>query len=449
MQNVLRNISVIVAIILVVGVVTYLQQQAPPQPNGNVGASVATANGQPLVFAERRSVWDSKCEIYGMEFDKDAKGHYDFWVANQDDYPTSVELTYNSCQCANVELGFPDMAEVAAAAPNLPLLGSKGFDEAALNKLKSLNLQNTKWVPLEKNKLHQIPAVANGGQRLALVRLDWKSKNMGPNTIVAKISYYGRDPKATAELALEANMVVVDPVQVFPNTFKFGDLRNGETRSFDYIIWSSTRDQAPLVLPDVSSNPCLVFGKPVPLTPEEKRLMLEKPIGQPGILPLNSPPTKVRVGWRVPLTIHESLNGNQLELGPLYRRLVFNAGTEFEAPITIEGRVRGEIRLVDEKEDDRIKLGDFRADRPVTRVFYVTCDNPSVKLEVESHTPLEPGMTVDLKQEVNNTGTWRLKITIQPDTLLGQLSGQAVILRTVGPNPRKVRIPIQGTAYVQ
>jgi hypothetical protein len=441
MKTFVRKVLPLLILLAVVAVATYLKEFTGPDPLANKIETVS--NVTPLVWNDRVATWDCENFCYGQEFEKGTRGHYDFWIANPSDAPTSVEVTAKSCQCSDVQLGIISRDKLTKALEKVPSLmtasnlpGKIGFDPSVLTMIEAIG--GIDWLPMELKNVRQIPpADPVKGPQLAVMRMNWDAKNVGPLMMTADVNYYGRDRKA-ANVRFEVPIVVVNPATAYPQDVDVGDLRAGDHRDVIFTVWTASRPEVPLKLPDLPKNSCFVFGTPQPLTESERKQMQEKlHIEHP-----NQPPTKPQAGWKIPLTVYENYQGDQMDLGPFTRRLVFNQGTEFETGVTVRGVVRGDIRLASRETEDTIKLGDFQYNEPKNHIVYVTSVNPDVKLEIDSVQP--PEMLATLNEE--SPGNWRLKITIPAEKITGQLSG-AIVIRSLGPNPRKVRIPVVGSAY--
>jgi hypothetical protein len=441
MRILVRRVLPLLVVLIVVALVTYMKEfvnVAPPPP-----PPVAVNNEPPLMWGDRVALWDRENFRYGMEFEKGSKGHYDFWVTNPSDAPTAIELTAKSCQCAEVKIGIVPSEGLAKAVNSVQglmairkMFGTPGFDPSALPMVNSI--QGIEWLPMDIKTSRQIPpADSKGSQRYAIIRMAWEAKAVGPLYITADLNYYGRDRKA-ANVRFEVPISIVNAATVFPQEVTLPDMRNNDSRNMFFTIWSASRSEIPLKLPEVPPDSCFVFGKPQKLTPVDFKQMEEKlHHDHPA-----QPPTKPKSGWRVPLTVYESYQGNQMDLGPFNRRLVFNAGTEYEAVAVVKGTVRGSISLANRESEDLIKLGDFQNDAIKTHTTYVSNANPESKLEVDSVNP--PAMKVELTEE--SPGTWKMKLAIPANSISGPFSGW-IIIRAGGPNPRKVRIPVIGSAY--
>jgi len=453
MHSIVRVLLPIIVVLGLVGGVTFMTQYAPPAPPKVRPKPVRDPDaprvfqGPSLLLPERVAVWDSHDVGYQQEFEVGSKGHFDFWAANAYGVPTRVFLKTKSCTCADVEFGTVDADAVAGGVTALAalksirtLLNAGGLDLSGLPL--TLALARVQWKPLvisgETRDLP--PADPRLGLNLAAFRMNWEAKNFGPQRLTAEINATGGDNKTT-ETRLEVPLNVVPAVQFRPIQIDVGALTAGAVRTIEYVLWSATHDDFPLVLPKLPDDPGFVFSAPRRLTADECARLGDQLIER---YP-DQAPTRCRAGYRVTLTVHERLGDRQLDLGPFTKRLNFNQGTTFEAVATVTGSVIGDVRL---DGGDQIKLGDFPADLAKAKDMLVTTIDPRAELKVKGHFPDELQVTV--KKKAGSLAAWELRVVVPANKLSGPLpTGSFVLLETVGPNPRRVRIPVSGNAYIR
>src|SRR5262249_38681293 len=129
--------------------------------------------------------------------------------------------------------------------------------------------------------------------------------------------------------------------------------------------------------------------------------------------------TRFRDAYRVKLTVYERREGRQLDLGPLSRRIVLNPGTPTEMSVNITGMVRGEIRVGDASDKDRVDLGSFRNDHAHDKTVVISSLEQGLKLGVDSKTPEQ--LQVQLQEQPPDGGPRRWKLTVSAPA--GALSG--------------------------
>jgi hypothetical protein len=461
MSNPLVRVGLpVVAVVALVFGVTYVSQVAPntgPPKPVTPGRAKAIAAPSLIVPTERAS-WDLNeppemptFARHGKEMEPGAAGHYDFWVANIHDVPANIQLMATSCKCADVQLGIVDASAVAAflneQSPAIP----QPVEPAAVEKLLAVAaknptlIQKVEWQPLPKfDPNSRVPAAdPKTGLRIAIVRLDFHPKDQGRLLITATISHVGGGDGKVAQRVFEVPVTIVPAVMMYPDAASVGEIRAGDTRQVEFVLWSATRDSFPIKLPDLPEDPTYVFSKPEPLDAtgvvnELRRMKATRASSKP------------KTGYKVALTIHESLNDKLLELGPLVRRLNFNAGTEYESTCDVKGTVIGDVRLIDATGNnaDRIKLGEFEANRPTSKTYNLQAHQPGMKFQVVSVTPA--ALKVELKEKSAAGQLWELKVEVPKDSIAGPLPpGSSVVLETVGQKSRRVRVPVEGNAMIR
>lgn len=448
-----------VIVVLVFGL-TYISQNAPSVGNPKP-APVAAAKqhgGPALLVPFERASWagneppDMPTHArYGKEMEPGAHGHYDFWIANIHDVPANVQLTNTSCKCAKVELAMIDPAAVSGLIARAGLPVNAPLDRAAVEKLLEAAAQDAAmlngltWKPLVRldPSTPIDKADPKTGLRLAVIRLDFHPPDPGNLLITATISSVGGGDGKVAQNTFEVPVTIVPPVQAYPEVTNLGEMRAGEVKQAELYLWSATRDSFPLTLPDLPEDPTIVFSKPELLTGPAVVAELKR-------LRASRAGTKPRTGYKVVLTVHESLNEKLLELGPLQRKLVFNVGTPFEATCELKGTVRGDVRLIDANGAgvDRIKLGEFEADRGTAKSLTLQGFQPGMKYRVVSVHP--EALKVELREKSAGNMLWELKVEVPKSAIAGPLAySSSVVLEILSEKGRRVRIPIEGNAMIR
>jgi hypothetical protein len=370
-------------------------------------------------------------------------------MANPHPVPAKVVLRSQSCnKCTKIYLGnvnsgavLKSLRQIAELSAAHALTGAAGFDPSILGLVSTI--PTVDWKPMTVNEAPVTvpPADDQLGMSLAVFRFDvFDTNSVGSVRHTAEMSYTGADPQSS-EIRFEVPIVIVTPAQLAPNNMELADIKAGDVRTVNYIIWSATRDAFPVDVPQLPNDPCFVFGQPKALTPQDCEYASYKiPVDYP-----TQPPTRIRAGYIVPLTIHENLNGNLLDLGPFRKHLTFNQGTPFETVAVVSGSVRGDIRI-EGKDDEQISLGNFRGDRPMSKTVIITAMRPDLDLRFISCSP--DFVKANMKQRPGVASGWELKLEIAPNTHSGPLpAGSAVILELGGAKPRRIRIPVVGSAY--
>jgi hypothetical protein len=159
------------------------------------------------------------------------------------------------------------------------------------------------------------------------------------------------------------------------------------------------------------------------------------------------PPQPVLL-YRVDVIVRDQPPEAPLDWGAFHRDIVIKTDKPDIDPkvIPISGRMRGPVTVgVAGGVNDKMILYTFPAKDGKKETIPLSSTVPGLKLKLESYTPKY--LHVDLKEYKD--GEWELTVEVPPNRLMGKLpDGSAVILKTVGPNPRRIHIPILGKATI-
>ena len=202
-----------------------------------------------------------------------------------------------------------------------------------------------------------------------------------------------------------------------------------------------------------ATDPCVTWTAPVPATREDLASLAdfvsriderEKPIRPPKSL------YKVQVTVRERVKVPGTEEVRQLDLGPVERRLTVSAADGGSIPLTVRGRVFGEVTIWTGSESGKVELGNsFSANEDRTRDVVLVADRPGLDLKLlDAETSpkylkvkLEP-----LESLPDGRKQWRLRVTLPKGSLYGALpETSAVILQTN--TPRRFRLPVRGMTY--
>jgi hypothetical protein len=246
---------------------------------------------------------------------------------------------------------------------------------------------------------------------------------------------------------LKVNFMVARPFGFWPHTLEIGELQSGNKRPIECVVWSTTRDSIDFdvkLVPLAMGQPdaCFVIG-PVQEVPAAELANLGKSVGSTHAL---TPP---RCAYRFSFTVHENLNGEQLDLGPFQRSLLVSGGPDIEPMrIPITGLVRGDIHVVGGDENDRVPLGSFHSNRGASKSVSLVGPN-NVTLEFARVTPEVIKAKLESGEENAGRRTWKLLVEVPPESFTGDLPNAAVILKVKTENAKErfLRIPVTANAY--
>ena len=465
------------AILILMGIVlgaAYVTQYTKPSeipklapiPPGPV-----LVRAEPMIkFDNETAVWRKDLFSLSAEDDREkfirpvelgAKNHYDFWVHNPQPDPVAVAVKFTSCTCSDVQYAvFPTDAWAtwqghAATAGCLEALGPINLlgPAAVVPLLGSITWKALPIGALAEPELQ--PAARNGAPGMVRVNFQPKKLSGDPAGETLKVTIRGQGRGgANDDVDLFVKYEVVPPLGFFPFSLDVEEIAAGGKSERELLVWSMTRDtfEPQLVVstsdPQVKSDPCIEIGKPIFLSPKEaadmpKALAAEFPKQMERLKGM-----RIASACRIPVTVHERRGDRQLDMGPIQRTLSLTSeGTIDALRIPLTGLVHGEVRLHGGDDHDRVALASFKLDRGVTRSVTLVSSRLSLDLAIyeTTGTPLKP--TLSPPETVGGQKRWRLTIEVPPDSNAGELlSGTAVVLVTKDKLPRKMRIPVTGTA---
>jgi hypothetical protein len=384
------------------------------------------------------------------------KNAYVFWVNSPQDRPVTMALYAKSCTCSDVDCSilsseawtmYQRQMALTAAIPSL------AFTQIGPAAVASL-LGSAKWEKLpgfeSPPPLPELRPIAKDGTP-GMIRVNFQPKNLSASnsgdtlTIAIRGEFPGVAPE---DKELVVKYQVLPEMGYLPRqTVDVGEIAPGGNGKHDILVWSMTREvlnpQLSITGPDIGEmgHPCFEIDKPDVMVAAEIVGLEKLLVDQFKVT------NTVTCGRRFRVTVHEKRGGRQLDIGPFQRTLLLKSEGSIEPHrIPLTGVVRGEVRLyAGGDERDRIVLGNFH--HSVTK---------SVTLEA----PLEVDLKIDetatsrlFKSELKNPTTadgkkrWQLIVEVPDDTLAGDLPpGTAVVLDVKGTAPRKMRIPVTGTA---
>ncbi len=442
MKSVIQVVALFVVLVGGIFGLTFFTQFTP-----NKNSPTGTADSPPVVTEllkrhEKTATWDPKDPQYVQEFAKGIKAHYDFLVENANDKPVTVSLDSKfSCTCTNLDV----LIGVVPADARAKLKDAKPAPSgAALEPY----LAGVTWTSIAHDQdkpapTVDIPAADAGGPQFAAVRFNFETKQYKATTLKAQVQ--ARLGKAADYLNFDVPVSIVPPLGAsVPNEqLAFGDLKSGEHREQSFKIWSATRDHITPTVQLATDDPCIQVAEPRPLSADELARLPDELIASGAV----TARTRPRWGYEIKVTVSERHGDNQLELGPFSRRLYVNKGTDAELVVTLTGTVRGSIRVGQPGDRDRVDLRVFPATHGAEQRLTITGTTPGLTLAVDHVKP--DALQVQLVPIPTRFGnpSWTLIVTAPPNALAGPLpSDSAVYLKTGGPQPRRIRIPVVGNA---
>lgn len=434
----------VLAVVLFGGVflVTFLSQYTPTKEVATDSKTEERGSVAPLKVPEKTAVWDPLDAMYSRELDKGTSAHYDFLLLNENPKPVTVVLESKfGCTCTNLDVQIAHLADEERAKLKVakPTPGGTQLEPYLAGvRWKSLVYERDQK-PIEET----IPAADANGPHYAALRLSWETKEYKATTLKAQIK--ARLASGGAEFVnFDVPIAIVPPLIAAPTELQFGDLNPGERRESFFYLWSATRDRFDARAQTSTEDPCIQVGEPRPLTAEELKKLSDELLAANQI----QSKTKPKAGYRVAVTVFESRGENQLELGPLARRILVNRGSDAETTVMLSGTVRGSVHVGEPADNERIDLRTFSAVHGIERMVNIKSAEPGLGLTVDHVKPAE--LQAVLKPPAGpgfGTRIWKLTVTAPPNALAGPLpADSAIYLKTNTTPPRRIRIPVHGNA---
>ena len=470
-SNLIAALGVGMLLLVVFGVTLISQYAGGPAKDEAKADEQATASGVPLYFVKTSMAYkpgsDDLEEKYFQGFYEvsDQLLKVNFWFTNPHPQPVTFTVrgrSCTSCTSANVAVVPPEalkafkeqtaVARLTVGVVPVPDLVTPTAHLALLNSLK--------WQPMEfpdrgdapVSTVSIPPASPDGTPTWGVFQAVIKISGVGPKRLAAEAGMTLPNA-ATVWQVFQVDTVGAEILDVTPKKIELGDFPEGAgPRSGELYCWSSTRDQADLPPPTVNANvkdPFLRLGTPVPLTDAEKaRIVAEKPV----------PPTRVRGGYRIPVTIlrrvppGEASPGSptQPDVGPYERQIGIAGGGVAVLSVPVTATMSGVVGLLD---GGVIDLKDFNSRAGVEKTVTIVTDRPDLQLELSSEESAPRFMKLALSEPRTEGGRrlWSIKLTVPPDACEQDLpAGSAVVLRgTSGGEAVKVKLPVKGRGFVR
>ncbi len=328
-------------------------------------------------------------------------GHHDFHFVSKAEKPTQVGVNWRACRCASVAI---------ALAPE------EWKDLPATELSKRTEDSKLQWVKLEENSDtgFTIPPHAQGW-----IRLNWNADKSGDERF--SVDMWLEQPRSSRGFELNIPVRFIRPVQVAwekdgydRSEAEIGVIAKNAQRTIPFVLWSTTRKQFTLAPAPAKKDPCLTFGAPIPLKPEE----LEK---------LSRENRKALCGYRVEIHLVERTADALLDLGALDRSVAWKSNVSDRLIVaSIRGRVDGEVTLVgSEAGSFSVAMNQIHPTEPAKVHFVLRGEDPRLEL-----TPDEETMPSFLRTELTDgakgsaekpeTGpvakVWNATVSFRPDS---------------------------------
>ncbi len=454
-RSVLSYVFPIALLMVVIGGVAWVAQNLPKWRSQPARIEAPPKATKLLEFTRVIAQWENPVQpppatgelkdagFNAKDVETGTTGHYDFFFRNSSD--VDVELVYytSACDCASVQ------ARAVPVAEWVPL--------EARHRAKPADVPDDEnapmWTTLAKD-IKDAKAMLVKANEAGIVRVNWAvRKGPGTNLQVMPAIWFrplGDGGKTEAQ-RLAVPIIANLPVTIDPPRVNVGELSPGSSAQAEFRVWSSTRDTL-----DLKFSPLDAFFN-ISLKPLTKAecANLEAAMKAPSSPEdAKQPPkigSRVRSGYYVTVTAHESKAGRQLDQGSFYRKLDLIldgvVAREINGP-EIVGRVQGDIIVGGTDDRRKVSFASFDAKNGASKTVDLSV-NDKVKLEPFTHMPAWIEVELRRTDEVPSAGRriWKLKVTVPPDTPGARSFDEpdAVVLRIVGMEKRLIRIPLDGS----
>ena len=468
------TLRVFIPIVLVFGVVFTLTvvkklDTTPPRPSGD-DKTATTVMPLRFTYTEVRYDPTSDDPLYrhfpGFYEVSDQENTASFWFRNTNPTPTEVQVLGRSCtSCTAARLavvpasGIRDLVRQSAAGlfPASPFPVPDLLTAIAFAELD----QRLTWREFNFEEVGDtavVPAAESASQPTwGIFQMGMKVTGLGPKSLTAGVGMKTGTMTVPARIPLTVTLHGINPFEITPAEINLGTFPEGATpRTIDLYYWSATRTTEPsspsqLFLPPPTlhvpdDDPFLTVGEPVVLTAAER-------VQLAGQLQGNSAKAIPVLGaYRFPVTLYRTApNGAEPDIGPFEHHLAISGpGANGSRRFTIKGQTVGVVALA---SGDVLKLGkngEWNVLYGNTTDAELVSDRENLQLELvpEETTPGFLKATLGAPEIRSGRTYWNLKIVIPPNTGFGSLPRDAaVVLRTVGAKPQKIRIPVQGFGF--
>ncbi len=453
MKSQAQVVMLVVAFVVLIGGFAFVRNWIFTQPEGPGDVATQTSEITPLDFPVKVAEGHPEYEVH-------ADGHHDFWFQNPNAQAVEIGLDRTSCTCSHVGVRVLNVGEGAmirreCLGATVPVLEGAGGCLSVLGPIAALVHNPPKlpdrpdhWQALKDAKSGQVESVVKvPAHGAGLVRLSWQGRQVGPQRLSATvwIQLAGDTTSRGGRTTLEVPVLLVNPVQVYPETVPAVTLGPNGHHQFECVCWSSTRPNFELLsVREENDNPCFVctFTR---LTGDE--------LDQAAANLSRQVPIRMLNAYRIVVNLYERLpgKGTQLDLGPFKHHLVLKTNqADFETlTVAVPGTVRGDITVGMGESRDKIRLPTFPASRGTSATVPIQANHPGLKLVIASHKPDYLG--VELREHPGEEGKrWDLTVTVPPGRAAGEMPpDSAVVLKTQTQPPRLIRIPVLGRAKLQ
>lgn len=493
----------ILLLIAVIFGVTYITQYTPstPEDGGDGKGPDAAGNEPPLRFGNSTRAWDppdmvsadlgvkyrglplmapsanpNRAEdpfsfslqdrIFPAYFEPGETLHSTaFWFENRHPKRVTMQLMRVSCSsCSGGRIAAipPDVTRQVlqmTAISGLPQGLFTGLPVGMVGPGAALAPDRLTWeqhtYQLEKNPTYTIPAANDTdgwSPQWGILELQFKVSTIGPrDPLVARFITEvegGPAGENTFVIAYEG----ANGFDVTPTRIEVGEVTgNSESRSFDVVVYSSTRDlgdprgiQASVRLPTGAID----TSQFITVTPAVCVPQLDLPAFTDELVRQLRKPLRIESAYKMSVQVNPRVGDARIDIGLLERDLWVVVPGAQERRVKLIGLVRGPIWLANDRTD--IDLFDYPAGGGRAGKVQLITEQPGaevVLIGVEGEAADFFKVTLEKQPPSADRGYYDLKYTIAPGARTGRWSG-VVVLEIKGTYPQKLRIPVKGNGQL-
>ena len=412
--------------------------------------------GQPFVFSSSLCRFDPKSEeLQNRMF----RGFYEigetdtafFWFKNRSPRPvtvTSLGASCTTCSAARIAHVTPDA--LAEYARSIAISGAIGaLLPGTPNLLDAYAVQSFEaglpWQTIDLNNFNSTLELPAGGTvekpGLGIVQLQLKASAGGARDPQVRI-HAGVDDEPPTKYELQMNFMVVGAFAVRPQNNEIGELAEGSTpRRIEIICWSATRDFGDRFPPPVfraqDDDPFVTIAAPVRLTSDEMVKLNDQFTAE------LKGPSRCAAAYRYWVTVHREINGKTADIGP-FSKTIYVAGAHGDkTSLTVNGSVTGVIRLAEGKSVD---FGTYEARFEKALRTTLLSDRKDIDLDVVAGETKPRFLKATLESPTVEGGAkmWKLNLKVNANEGFQANWSGVVVLRSTGPNPITIRVPVTG-----
>jgi hypothetical protein len=152
---------------------------------------------------------------------------------------------------------------------------------------------------------------------------------------------------------------------------------------------------------------------------------------------------RARAAYRLTVVVRPKVGEARMDLGLLERTVSLAVSNAPAQQLTVKAVVRGSVWLDNDRTDYELKT--FPGARGHTEEIKLTTEKPGTELAIVKGECKPDDFTYTLEKlpELSGQGQYKLKITIAPNQVFGQVKG-VIVLEVKGPTPQRIRIPFKG-----